>query len=247
MSRIHGNYIGKPGHNSELSQERINSEEDWHKVFKQQMEAAGWSLKHEVVRNDGPERADFLGYHSEINTSYTDGEWFGFELKYSDYDCSTKAAVAAKQIERKYLDGSWLSSGEDVAVWVVAPYVEESHTGDATEMSAARNRELEAAELLNKTGFGYLNSWHPTPYISIDRLSSKREAFPRFEQWVSTPALPAFEGVFDPWEHAHWFTYDAQKYADQCRVKHESTKVFDYDGDAMGAVFEKYRGGVADE
>jgi len=243
MSRIRGNYIGKPGHASDLSHEDINDEDDWHDVFKERMEAAGWSLRHEVVRNDGSERADFLGYHSGINTSYSDGEWFGFELKYSDYECNTRAAHAAQQIERNYLDGSWLSSGEDVAVWVVAPYVEESHTGNADEMAAARNRELEAELLLNKAGFGYLNSWHPTPYISVDGWTSEREAFPRFEGYVSTPDIPAFEGVFNSWEHGFWRDHAAQRTADEFRVHHSSGNVFHYDHDEMHQTTQKYIGG----
>jgi len=247
VSRIRGTYIGKPGHNSELGSENISDESDWHDVFQKRMEAAGWSLKHEVVRNDGSERADFIGYHNKLNRSYESGEWIGFELKYSDYEHSTRAGQIGRQIEKKYLNGSWLSSGEDIGMWVVAPFVEKSHTGDSREMIATRNRELEASNILCRMGFGYLNSWHPTPHISFGEYGGGGDAFPRFKEWVNTPGLPAFTGVFDPWNHSRVTGYEAEQAADECRVMQSGDSSFGFDRDAMSEVADKYSGGVDDE
>jgi len=247
MSRIKGTYIGKPGHNSELSNENINDEGDWHDVFQERMEAAGWAVRHEVVRNDGSERADFLAYHDSLNQSYDSGEWIGFELKYSDYERSTRAGQIANQIEEKYLNGSWLSSGEDVGMWVVAPYVEESHTGDHNDMVAARSRELEASNILCMMGFAYLNSWHPTPHINSATHGGGGDAFPRFEEWINTPGLPAFAGIFDPWKHTHIRGYEAERAGAECRVMQEGESAFQHDRDAMRGIAEKYIGGVSDE
>jgi len=238
MTRLDGEYRCTPGTNTTLSEDGISSEQDWHKAFRSRMEASGWYVKHEVTQNNGDERVDFLAYHDELNTSYTDGEWIGFELKYNDYEQRTKAGTAAAQIEQKYQDKSWLSSGEDVALWVVAPYVEESHTGKPREMTVARSRESEAMDILSKLGYGYLNSWHPTPYISFEGRSTR--PFPEFE-YVSTPDIPAFIGAFDPWRHGHTHEFEAQEQADMNRADQKISGAFSTDYDARTSVWEKYR------
>ena len=244
MGRIKGSYIDKPGNDSLISREGINDEPDWHEAFEEKMEDAGWSLKHEVVRNDGEQRADFLGYHDSLNGSYNTGRWVGFELKYSDHKRRTRAGSIARQIEERYLNGSWLSSGEDVDLWVVAPYVEDSHTGDRQEMIAARNRELEASRLLTRAGFGYLHSWHPIPQIAEGRAIDI-EPFPDIGDWVSTYGIPAFSGVVDPFKHTPRIRLE--RVSERCRAIRSGDGAFIPDRDAMNQVREKYRGGGPDE
>jgi len=238
MTRIKGTYRSRPGYDTDLSGDNINDEPDWHDAFEKRMEKAGWTLKHEETRNDGRERADFLAYHDKLNTSYSSGEWIGFELKYSNRQ-NTRMPRMAEQIEEKYLDGSWLSSGEDIALWVVAPYVEPSHTGDRAEMEVSRHRELEACNMLNHLGFGYLNSWHPLPHMVFDRYF-RDDPFPEYEGYMSTPGIPAFSGAFSPFKHANCGGYEAQRMADMCRAHHSTSGAFTYDREAKGDARDKH-------
>ena len=98
MMRLKESWSDEPGRNTHLSKDSIESEDDWHESFKQRMESAGWYLKHEVTANNSDNRVDFLGFHSDLNRSFDEGEWVGFELKYSDYDKRTRATSAASQI-----------------------------------------------------------------------------------------------------------------------------------------------------
>jgi hypothetical protein len=235
-------WTDEPGQNTHLSQDGIEDEDDWHKSFKARMEDAGWYLKHEVVANDSETRADFLGYHSEMNRSYADGEWVGFELKYSDTR-RTRATSIAAQIERKYIDRSWLSSGENIDLWVVAPYVEGSHTGDEREMTISRHRELEASRHLANAGFAYLHSWHPVPHIACDRYS-RTEAFEEYDPYVSSVDLPAFAGTFDPHKASTPRDYEMEMNAEHARLQRSSRDVFARDRDEAQKINEKYLGGV---
>lgn len=217
----------------------VQDESDWHEVFKSRMEEAGWTLKHEVVcEGTSDERIDFLGYHDSANTSYINGEWVGFELKYSD-GVRTRAKEIAKQIEEKYERKRWLSSGEEVNLWVAAPFVKGSHCGTADVMTAARNREIEAASLLSATGFGYLHSWHPTPHIKF-RTLGETDAFPHMEDWVHTPDFPAFQGEFDPWRSAAVTEYELEMTSEQCEVRRKTGRCFSYDWEEEDRRRQKY-------
>jgi hypothetical protein len=238
-------WTDEPGQNTHLSQDGIEDEDDWHKSFKDRMEDAGWYLKHEVVANDSENRADFVGYHSEMNRSYADGEWVGFELKHGR-GTRTRAASIASQIEKKYIDRSWLSSGESVDLWVVAPYVEASHTGDETEMAISRHRELEASNLLNRAGFGYLHSWHPTPHITSGRWSGGAEAFEEYDKFVSGVDIPAFAGTLDPHTASSPHEYQVEMEAEYARLQQSLPDAFARDRDEETKIHDKYWGG-ADE
>jgi hypothetical protein len=242
MVRVNGTWCDRPGRNTHLSQDGIENEDDWHKSFKDRMEDAGWYLKHEVVANDGGTRADFLGYHSELNRSYDDGEWVGFELKYSG-SRRTRASPIAAQIEKKYIDRSWLSSGENVDIWVVAPYVEDSHTGDEMQMAISRHRELEASRHLVESGFAYLHSWHPTPHIACDRYRHRAEAFEEYDPYVPNIDVPAFSGTFDSHKSSRLRDYELEMNAEYARLQRSSDDVFCRDRDEMRRIRDKYRGG----
>jgi hypothetical protein len=207
------------------------------------MEDAGWFLKHEIVANDSRNRADFLGYHSELNQSYDDGEWIGFELKYSDTK-RTRSTQIASQIEDKYMRRSWLSSGESVDLWVVAPYVEPSHTGDEMEMAVARNREMEASRHLTNCGFAYLHSWHPTPHIACDRYRHHTRAFEQYDPFIRNVDVPAFAGTFDPFEVSNPNDYELEMNAEYAQLQQRSRDVFCHDRDEARKINDKYRGGV---
>jgi hypothetical protein len=229
----------EPGRNTHLSKDGIQNEGDWHKSFKQRMEDSGWFLKHEVVANDSEKRADFLGYHSEMNRSYSDGEWVGFELKYSDTR-RTRATSIAAQIENKYIDRSWLSSGEDVGLWVVAPYVEDSHTGDEVAMTISRHREMEASHHLTNAGFAYLHSWHPLPHIACDRYRHREEAFEEYDPYVPGVDVPAFAGTFDPHRASSPRDYEIEMEAEYARLQRSSRDVFDRDREKARKINKKY-------
>lgn len=211
MIRLNEPWCVEPGTPSALAeQESVESEQDWHNVFQERMREAGWTLKHEIVCNEDKRRADFVAYHDELNPSYDEGEWVGFELKYSDHGY-TRARSAATQIDAKYREKTWLSSGEKIDFWVVAPYVAASHSpprwgasdhhfDGAHQMTMSRAQEAEAARLLNRLGYGYLFSWHPSPFISIDEPRANEVVYPRYEEFVNLPGIPAFEGRLDSFQ-----------------------------------------------
>lgn len=243
MIRIDGQFFDYPGQSSHLSQENINDESDWHDAFKERMESAGWSLKHEEVCNDNNNRADFLAYHSELNRSYDDGEWVGFELKYSDSRSHrTRASQIVQQIEDKYSGESYLSSGEEVDLWVVAPYVEYSHTGKPQHMMASRHREIEAGRILSAAGYGYLHSWHPVPNILFDNAGGRIDPFPEYDTFVSAPNIPAFDGSFDPWAACKCDEHELERQAELTRLKHSGSGEFATHFDERSRIRERYRG-----
>jgi len=216
MLRLNSEWHVEPGGMSALAEEEeINNEDDWHDVFERRMRASGWSLKHEVPANQDDRRADFIGYHSDLNGSYDAGEWVGFELKYSERGWP-RTLEAVEQIEVKYADKTWGSSGKDVDLWVIAPYVAISHGSvDSTDyvgretphlrhsdrMSISRGQEIQSARLLNRLGYGYLFSWHTAPFISFNARPDLADAYPAFEEgWVHGRGVPAFEGWLDPFK-----------------------------------------------
>jgi len=231
--RLREPWADKPGTPSCLGAEtEIESEQDWHDVFKQRMENAGWTLKHEVVCNQNQNRVDFLGYHSELNPSYENGEWVGFELKYGRLD-NSNAVSAATQIENKYRDKTWLSSGEKVSLWVVAPYITQSHEMPEVYVDQLRNHipkdhlmtesravEIQSAELLNQLGYGYLFSWHPAPHIAF-ATNGNNVPYPKFDTHAHMSGVPAFEGGLDPFE-IHTDPAMCPTNAAECRVKYDS-------------------------
>jgi len=214
--RLNSEWHAEPGSVSALAEEEeINNEGDWHEVFERRMQESGWSLKHEVAANQDGKRADFIGYHSDLNGSYDAGEWVGFELKYSEHGWP-RVLEAAEQIEVKYADKTWGSSGKDVDLWVIAPYVaishgsvdsadyirrESPHLRQSDRMSISRGQEIQSGRLLNRLGYGYLFSWHTAPFISFDAHPDLTDAYPAFEEgWVNSRGVPAFEGRLDPFK-----------------------------------------------
>lgn len=234
-------YEPVPGTPTHLSrEEEIAAEGEWHSVFAERMSNSGWSLKHEVVCNHGRERCDFLAYHDELNTEYDSGRWVGFELKYSD-GSSTRALEIASQIEDKYAGESFTSSGKDVDFWVVAPYVENSHSGTRSEMIEARAREMEAAKILTRAGYGYLISWHPTPYIMV-QWRHGRALCPRITRHHSTPGIPAFKNAYDPWKNTRVRGYESEMWSEVCRLK-QSDDIFTHDRRKLSEIRTEYRMG----
>jgi hypothetical protein len=148
----------------------------------------------------------------------------------------------AKQIESKYIDESYLHAGESVGLWVVAPYVEASHTGDSREMSIARHREIEAATLLNQAGFGYLHSWHPVSHIAYDS-HSRAEAFGRFDPYVPAVDIPGLNGDINPQKASGLGEYEIEQTADYARLQRSSEDAFAQDRDKRHEIWEKYHGG----
>jgi hypothetical protein len=243
MARVKdGSFSDNPGGNTHLSQQNISDESDWHDAFKERMEYAGWNLKHEEVRNDNNNRIDFLGYHSDLNRSYHDGEWVGFELKYSDSHQNTRASQIVRQIDERYRGGTYLSSGEKVDIWVVAPYVEGSHTGTAQDMLVSRHREIEAADILTTAGYGYLHSWHPIPHIKVSSsYNNTIEPFPKYDPYIDTPdGIPAFPGSFDPWQVCRYAEYELEEEAEYIRLKHSGDGDFSSDFDERHRIRQKY-------
>jgi hypothetical protein len=241
MYRVKEKWEDEPGRDSHLSQDGIDGEDDWHDAFQERMSAAGWSLKHEEVCNNSKNRVDFLGYHNDLNTSYDVGEWVGFELKYSDRSEATRASSIVTQIDRKYRDATFLSSGEDVALWVVAPYVEASHTGSAEEMLISRHREIEAADILSAGGYCYLQSWHPTPHImAVDSLTYSVNAFESFDPYIRSPGIPAFSGDADPWKACTYSEDQLMEEAEYARLNHSNGGDFHADWDEKHRINEKY-------
>lgn len=246
MMRLKEEWHAEPGLQSALAkEEEVNNEGDWHDVFQRRMEAAGWTLKHEEVCNTDRKRVDFIGYHSDLNPSYEAGEWVGFELKYSDLG-GTRAVSAAAQVEDRYRDKTWLSSGEEIDLWVIAPYVESSHSINqsadermghippAHKMSISRGREMESARFLNRLGYGYLFSWHTTPFISFRRGQrlGMSAAWPSFEEgFVNSMGVPAFKGGLDPFKVGA-SEYMCPKAAAEARVKHQG-RPLTYDRDRL--------------
>jgi len=170
----------------------ITSEDEWHEFLVEALEAAGWYVKHEVKANGANRRCDFLCYHGEFNQSYDSGEWVGLEAKYCGHDFRPRGVQAAKQIDKKYRDKSWLSSGEEVDLWAVAPYTAAAHRGNGEELIAARAAEVGQARALTTAGTGYLFSWHPCPSIVFDNSLMPRQLFFGDDDYVSPIQLPAF-------------------------------------------------------
>ena len=222
--------------------DEIGSEAEWHDFLQESMERAGWHVKHEVTCNEDSKRCDFLCYHSKLNGSYSEGEWVGIECKYDrgGYDSTV---AAARQIDTKYRSKTWLSSGESVDLWAVAPYTAHCHRGDKREMYEARAKQIAYAEILAELGFGYLFSWHPSPGIAFDsRDVPEIEYTGEDRKYISTPGFPAFEcsSRLNPWKNYHSGPGgELDEAADYVRVRRELSGM-EYDHDLMTDVWEKH-------